>query len=156
LLEKRVLEGVSSLFDSKFAPLFDSLLESSATLSSTFKVYEGNQVTRARAQNVRIEEVESSNKRSLEEVERQLASTRTEIKQNNKDLSSQIEVRVEEIVSQKLEQISGEIIKRAQDEIAKGVELVAAKQEEVHKRITQHSKAIQDRVRVVLACLRPD
>ncbi|GAA6020568.1 hypothetical protein JCM11491_000799 [Sporobolomyces phaffii] len=91
LLEARVLETVSTLFDSKLAPLFQSVLESSTTLSTAVRVSEQNGVARARAQNARIEEVEASNQRGLERVEERLASETAAMKRSTADTVKKLE-----------------------------------------------------------------
>ena len=116
LVQKRVVESVSALFESRLAPLFDSLLERSTNLSTSFRVYESNSVTRARAQNGRIEEVEASNARRLEEVEKVLATETATMKRDSSEATNRIEERVEALLQQHTKQLSDDAARRAQTE----------------------------------------
>lgn len=116
LVQKRVVESVSALFESRLAPLFDSLLERSTTLSTSFRVYESNLVTRARAQNGRIEEVEASNARRLEEVEQVLATETAKMKRDSSEATNRIEERVEALLQHHTKQLSDDAARRAQTE----------------------------------------
>ncbi|GAA5895431.1 uncharacterized protein JCM6883_001506 [Sporobolomyces salmoneus] len=143
LLEKRVLNAVSTLFDLKFAPLFDSLLERSTALSTSFEVYESNTVTRARAQNGRIEEVEASNRRRLEEVEKQLASERANIKRDHSDLMKRVEERVEKVVRERKDEVLEEILGEARTEMAKGSKEILEKHLELEQNVNSLASAFQ-------------
>ena len=97
LLEKRILDAVSSLIDSKLAPLFESVVQASSTLSATLKSNETAATARARAQNARIEEVEASAKRRMEEVERQIGAERIKSRREVTQRMQKLEQRLESV-----------------------------------------------------------
>ncbi|GAA5933249.1 uncharacterized protein JCM15063_001266 [Sporobolomyces koalae] len=69
VLEKRVTGSVAAIVESQLVPLFEKLCASSYSLSASLKTAEANAIARARGQNARIEQVEISVQRKLEEFE---------------------------------------------------------------------------------------
>ncbi|GAA5956971.1 hypothetical protein JCM3765_006656 [Sporobolomyces pararoseus] len=142
-LEKRVIDAVSSLLESKLTPLFDSLLKSSNSLSSSFKVYDSSSISRARAQNERIEEVERSNKRKLEEVERQLASERTNIRRDSFDFMTRMEEKLRLMLKEEANQLSKAMLDQAHLELAKKLGGYTEMQASVERKVESLATSIE-------------
>lgn len=155
-LENRIIEAVSSLFESKLAPLFESLLDSSTSLSTSFKVYDSNSITRARAQNERIEEVERLNKRKLEEVEQQLATERTNIRRDSSECMTRMEEKFRSMLKEEADQLSKGLIDQAQLELAKKLRGYEEKQAHVEKRLESLVTSVESVLQVSIFQLTLD
>ncbi|GAA5873780.1 hypothetical protein JCM16303_002586 [Sporobolomyces ruberrimus] len=153
LLEKRVLDAVSALFESRLAPLFASLLLSSNSVSASFKEYDSNATARARAQNARIEAIEASTRRRLEEVEAQLTSDRNDLKRGCSTMENELEERVRKRLDEQTKQILDDIASRVQAQITKSVEEENARKDakfsELARKVSDLSSTVESLEAVV-------